>query len=124
MDKQPESDVPTESELSVLECKDAMDELEVIHRHEMIDQPLKKQINVVCQKKINNVSTSDESTILLYNAVEQSTMNNIDKPTKMKLDYRFLEVLHSDGSENYYDLASARRRIDYFRVRSFVQSKS
>ena len=121
MVKQPETDIPTGSELSVLECKDVMDELEVMYMHEMIDQPLKKQIKVICWKKI---STFDESTIPLYNAVEQSTMNNIDKPTKMKLDYRFLEVLHSDGSENYYDLASARRRIDYFRVRSFVQSKS
>jgi len=48
MVKQPETDIPTGSELSVLECKDVMDELEVMYMHEMIDQPLKKQIKVIC----------------------------------------------------------------------------
>jgi len=51
MDKQPEIDIPTESELSVQECKDVMDELEVMYKHEMINQPLKKQIYVVMSKE-------------------------------------------------------------------------
>ena len=73
-----------------------MEELEVMYRHEIIDQPLKKQINFVCRKKINNadIDGSDESTIPLYKPVEQTTTSN-DKPTKMRLDQRFLEVIHN-----------------------------
>ena len=48
MDRQKEMDIPTESQLSVRECEDIMEELEVMYRHEIIDQPLKKQINFVC----------------------------------------------------------------------------
>ena len=96
MDRQKEMDIPTESQLSVRECKDIMEELEVMYRHEIIDQPLKKQINFVCRKKINNadIDGSDESTIPLYKPVEQTTTSN-DKPTKMRLDQRFLEVIHN-----------------------------
>ena len=73
-----------------------MEELEVMYRHEIIDKPLKKQINFVCRKKINNadIDGSDESTIPLYKPVEQTTTSN-DKPTKMRLDQRFLEVIHN-----------------------------
>ena len=86
----------TEPQLSVRECKDIMEELEVMYRHEIIDQPLKKHINFVCRKKINNadIDGSDESTIPLYKPVEQTTTSN-DKPTKMRLDQRFLEVIHN-----------------------------
>ena len=96
IDRQKEMDIPTESQLSVRECKDIMEELEVLYRHERIDQPLKKQINFVCRKKINNadIDGSDESTIPLYKPVEQTTTSN-DKPTKMRLDQRFLEVIHN-----------------------------
>ena len=96
MDRQKQMDIPTESQLSVRECKDIMEELEVMYRHEIIDQPLKKQINFVCRKKINNadIDGSDESTIPLYKPVEQTTTSN-DKPTKMRLDQRFLEVIHN-----------------------------
>ena len=99
MDGQKEMDIPTESQLSVRECKDIMEELEVMYRNEIIDQPLKKQINFVCRKKINNadIDGSDESTIPLYKPVEQTTTSN-DKPTKMRLDQRFLEVIHNARS--------------------------
>ena len=44
MDKQQETNIPTESELSAREFKDIIDGLEVMDRHEMIDQPLKKKL--------------------------------------------------------------------------------
>ena len=59
----------------------------------MIDKTLKKQINVVCRKKITNCN---ESTIPQYGPFEQGVTSN-DKVIKMKLDKRFLEVLHSGG---------------------------
>ena len=37
MDEQQETDIPTESELSARECKDIIDGLEVMDKHEMID---------------------------------------------------------------------------------------
>ena len=43
-------------------------------------------------------------------------MLNNDKPTKVKLDKRFLEVIHNGKPiclENYYNLAFARRGASY-----------
>jgi len=98
VDKQQVTDIPTESDLSVQECKDVVDELEVMYSHDMIDKPLRKQINVVCRKKMSNANGSDESMIPLYEAVGQTTTDmSQDKPTKMNLDKRFLEVMHSGG---------------------------
>ena len=37
MDEQQETDILTESELSARECKDIIDGLEVMDKHEMID---------------------------------------------------------------------------------------
>ena len=113
MDKQLETDIATESELSVWEFKDVMDELEVMYRYEMIDQPLKKQINVVCWKKIRKY----------YSIVQCSRAKYIDKPTNgQKVPWGIPQWCAYIYQENYFNLASARRRTSVKQLS--VQSKS
>ena len=88
--KENKMDVPFQSELSAQECNDMIDSLEIMDKYKMVDEKLKENISFVCRKKIDS---TDESDIPVYN-LEQKISSN-EKPKRMKLDKRFLEVIHN-----------------------------
>ena len=92
-DSSRESKIPEESELNAQECKEVVSSLDLMEKKKVIDDGLKQKITYLCRKESDR---NEESTIPVYNVVNQDNVVSTDKKHKQaKKDNRFLEVFYN-----------------------------